>query len=676
MEMFKRAGLYRPASLAEVREDSIVLNGVGQRVSGEVRSVTWTGRKTIVRKKMGILVRVALCGISVFSLCCDVGAQTFRDVSTAAGFFGENSSWAAAWADYDRDGDLDVITLGHVQQETDSITQLWRNNGNGTFTDITEQAGLNLHNGDCHAAVWADFDNDGDLDLYVAKGSPKTNPVNFNELWRNNGDGTFANIASLAGVTGVNQRGRGAGGVDYNSDGQLDIFVLNFARSEKDGGNALYRNDSDMQFTDVAEQGSVARQGAENRTAAWADFNGDGLPDLMMIRPCALFANLGDGTFHDVTATANIDASESCATAAWGDYDNDGDLDLYITMSDKNRGTLYRNNGNGSFTDVTEASGTMNATDARGVVWGDYDNDGDLDLYIVNVTNATTPNRLLRNNGDGTFTDVTAEAGVAVQVAGGGVDATFVDYNHDGFLDLFVTNGASNLAGPYVLLQNRSKPQGNRNHWFKVRLQGRASNRDGLMAKVWATTAQGQQFREHTGPAHYMAQDQTPLHVGLGTATVLERLELLWPSGVRQRVDNLAADQAVTVVEGESIARGRPPAAGVGYYVWQTAPGEWHLRWYGAAGEPRHQFSGRITTDGTFTGVTPTGFDDNDGVSWDASTIEFTAFTKDSFDEVTFATTGTQATFELLRDGVAHPQEVRIGRHSVRPGTLPLSLPN
>src|SRR4029077_12880602 len=130
------------------------------------------------------------------------GTLTFTDVSVEAGFFGNNSSWAAAWGDYDNDGNMDVMTLGHVQGITDSISQLWHNNGDETFTDVTVAAGLNPNNGDAHGAVWADFDKDGDLDLYISKGTPKANPNNYNELWRNNGDGTFTNIASSSNVTG------------------------------------------------------------------------------------------------------------------------------------------------------------------------------------------------------------------------------------------------------------------------------------------------------------------------------------------------------------------------------------------------------------------------------------------------------------------------------------------
>jgi hypothetical protein len=630
---------------------------------------------------MRILWHSILCALNVIGLVGVLHAQTFRDVSTEAGFFGENSSWGAGWADYDRDGDLDVLTLGHLQKETFSISQLWRNNGDGTFTDVTVQAGLIPNNGDVHGVAWADFDNDGYVDIFIGKEGPK-NPMGH-EVWRNNGDGTFTNVARAMGLSELHH-GKGISGVDYDLDGDLDFLMLDGVKPF----NHLYRNDV-VRFTEVATEAGVVNEGQPNRSAAWADFNGDNLPDVIVFAPyilappsdpnapfCALFVNRGDGTFADGTVAAGIRVVPTCAAGAWGDYDNDGDLDLYITMSENIPGTLYRNNGNGTFTDVTEASGALNASDARGVVWGDYDNDGDLDLYVVNVANEKTPNRLYRNNGDGTFTDVTAEAGVEVQVEGGGVDASFADYNRDGFLDLFVTNGAAKKRGPYVLLQNRSKAQGNSNHWLKVRLVGRQSNRDGLMTKVWAATAQGTQFREHTGPGHYMSQDRMPLHFGMGTATTVTRLELSWPSGTRQVVENLAVDQVVPVVEGESIAQGRPPTTAPGYNLWQSDTGEWHLRWYGEPGEPRHQFTGHISTDGVFTAVMPQSFEDSDAVTWDAGTITFSALARDTFDEVVFVTTGTEVRLDLQQDGAVHPRSIRIGRHGIRPGSLPLVLPN
>jgi len=489
-------------------------------------------------------VRVGTVLANQFS--SDSGTLTFTDVSVQAGFFGNNSSWAAAWGDYDNDGNVDVMTLGHVQSLTNSISQLWHNNGDGTFTDVTTQAGLNPHNGDAHGALWSDIDSDGYLDLYVSKGTPKADPNNYNELWRNNGDGTFTNIASSSHVTGRSHRTRGAYAVDYDLDSDLDIFDTSF-----DTPNLLYRNDGGLQFIDVAEEAGLQRSDIENRTAAWADFDDDGFMDVLITRSSALFKDNGDGTFVDVTAAAGITSSVDAQSGAWGDYDNDGDLDLYVTMGEQNgppiQGILYQNNGDGTFTDVTAASGAIDTAGALGVTWGDYDNDGFLDLYIVNTEKGTSdPNRLFRNNGDNTFTDVASIVGVGAKPGmGRGSDATFADYNNDGFLDLFVCNGAGNTVGPYLLYRNN----GNSNGWLKVVLIGQQSNRSGIGAKIFLRAGGRTQFREYTGQ-HYMSQDHIPVHFGLGQATIVDSLSIQWPiGGPRQTLHHLAINQTITVTE-------------------------------------------------------------------------------------------------------------------------------
>jgi len=470
---------------------------------------------------------------------------TFTDVSAEAGFSGNSSSWAAAWGDYDNDGNADVVTLAHIQDITNSISQLWHNNGDNTFTDVTIPAGLNPNNGDAHGAVWADFDKDGYLDLYVSKGTPKADSNNYNELWKNNGDNTFTNVASSSGVTGRSYRNRGACAIDYNLDSELDIFATSF-----DTPNLLYRNDGGLQFVDVAREAGLLRSDIENRAAAWADFDQDGFMDVLITKASVLFKNRGDGTFVDVTAAAGITTSVNAQSAAWGDYDNDGDLDLYLTMWDPEGppivGSLYQNNGDGTFTDVTTKSGAINTAGALGTTWGDYDNDGFLDLYIVNTEKGTTdPNRLFRNNGDNTFTDVAEIAGVGAKTGQGrGSDGTFADYNNDGFLDLFVCNGAGSTVGPYLLYRNN----GNSNGWLKVVLIGQQSNRSGIGAKILLRAGGRTQFREYTGQ-HYMSQNQIPVHFGLGGATIVDSLSIQWPSGNRQRVRNIPVNQIVTITE-------------------------------------------------------------------------------------------------------------------------------
>jgi hypothetical protein len=487
---------------------------------------------------------------------------TFTDVTAAAGFSGcptcqLNSTWAHAWADYDGDGYVDIITLGHIQNLTNSISQVWHNNGDGTFTDVTYDAGLDPHDGDAHGAVWGDFDNDGRLDLFVSKGTMKNELVDYDELWHGNGDGTFTNLAHSAGVESLGHRNRGACTVDYNNDSFLDILVTSFQRPSNGGMNLLYRNNGDLTFTDVAEAAGLQRPLITNRTATWADYDGDGFMDVFITQIDGLYHNNGDGTFTDVTDAAGIiHNSGYVQAAAWGDYDNDGHPDIYVTLGVDNSGgspvddqlpnILYHNNGDGTFTDVTTQTGTSNVAGALGVTWEDYDNDGRLDLYIVNSEGPGVLNRLFRNNGDGTFTDVAAEAGVGAKLPGDGrgSDASFADYNNDGFPDLFVCNGAATTVGTYTLFQNN----GNRNGWLKVVLQGTQSNRSGIGAKLLLKAGRSTQYREYTGQ-HYLSQNYIPVHFGLGHAASVNSLTITWPSGRRQRLTNIAINQTITVVE-------------------------------------------------------------------------------------------------------------------------------
>src|SRR5438093_709333 len=348
-----------------------------------------------------------------------------------------------AWVDYDNDGNLDVMTLGHNQANTGSISQLWSSKGDGTFTGMTTQAGRKPHNGDDHGIIWGDFDSDSKLDLHISKGSTKIhNSNNFNELWHNNGNETFTNIAASAGVTALGHRTRGSYGVDYDGDSKLDILATSFARPSGGGTNLLFHNNGDLTFTDMAMQAGLTRPGIENRTAAWADYNGDGFLDVFITRMSGLF----------------------------------------------------------------------------------------------------------RNNGNGTFTDVASTVGVEAKKGGAGTDASFIDYNNDGFLDLFVCNGAGNKTGPYLLFRNN----GNRHNWLEVVLRGQQSNRGGIGAKLTLTAGGETQFREYTGQQHYMGQNHTPVHFGLGQATSVNTLTIQWPSGTVDTLHSVPANSTIRVVEGSS----------------------------------------------------------------------------------------------------------------------------
>jgi hypothetical protein len=246
-----------------------------------------------------------------------------------------------------------------------------------------------------------------------------------------------------------------------------------------------------------------------------------------------------------------------------------------------------------------------------------------------------------------------------------------VDYDNNGFLDIFITNGQGNNKGPYVLLKNTM----NDNNWIKIILNGDSSNADGIMTKVTVLTDHLTQFREYNGPSHYMSQDKTNLHFGLGRDSQVNKINIIWPSRVSQALENISANQVITILEGEPIASGKPaykPGVDLGYFIWKNADGSWHIR-SSSDGVKRH-FDATITTDGFFTDVASIKFGDHDNHSWDSQVIMYHAVTISGQDGLKFKTTGTQVLFDLKLDGVYLPTAVHIGRHSILPASLPLTL--
>lgn len=624
-----------------------------------------------------VLILLLACNLSTADMA---QAIVFEDVTAGAGIVGGGGSWGGAWGDYDNDGLLDLYTTGHVQERSGGKNQLWHNNGDGTFLDVSAATQLVSKSLDTHGATWADFDNDGDLDLYLSseplgQASPYFNYPN--EFFRNNGDGTFSEIAQQIGVTPLLTRAlpsRGCPAADYDLDGRLDLFVIAYGSRPKasDNENLLYHNDGNLVFTEIAKQAGLSHPDGIKRTAAWADYDSDGYPDLLLLPSCVLFKNQRDGTFVDVSASAGIAQSGQCQSAAWGDIDDDGHLDVYISngYDQASPGILYRNNGNGTFNDMTAASGISNVAAGRGATWGDFDNDGDKDLYIVNSSNALYDNLLWQNNGDKTFTNVAAESAVsASSVAGSGADGSWVDYNNDGFLDLFITNGEGNGVGPFMLMKN----PGNTNHWLKVKLKGTTSNTDGIMATMKVVTNQKSQYYTNTGPAHHTNQSSQPVHVGLGQETLVTQLQVTWPGGAQQTLDNLAADQSITLEEGKQFWSGAPKKLlGAGFYIWLDGT-TWKVRWNGAAAGTN--FSGKITATGSITNLKKSSLESTDSVTLsDPKSVVIAATEGNSgYDMITFTATGT-LTFDLNKDGAAHPEQIFLGPQSVRPGALPVSI--
>jgi len=439
----------------------------------------------------------------------EIVAPLFTDVASSVGLYHGSDEHGAAWGDLDGDGWLD-LAIGDGSLFTNTA---------GSFSNATIAAGLD-HTWQARGIVWGDYDNDGDLDLlsswrkvYQQDGLP------FTEVW--DGDGDQRPLAW----------------VDYDLDGDLDVYA----------SDRLYRNEGGDTFTDVTVGAGLSDTGVL-MTSVWADYDDDGAPDLYLTCDnCEnqLYHNNGDGTFSDVTVNAGVGDTGSGRGAAWGDYDNDGDFDLFVANSDDQYGRLYRNGGDGIFDDVSAAAGLHDSPrSAMSVNWLDYDLDGWLDLFVVNQGDQ---NRLYRNNGDGTFTDVGPGAGVAVRFHG--ESSAVSDYDNDGDPDIYVTGGAAWESND-VLFQNGIDPGAGGPHWLKVKLVGTLSNHSAIGAIVRIYGAGPVQMRQFAGSSSYMSQDAPEALFGLGIYTGTVTAEVAWPSGV---VDTLtgtvSVDQSITVTE-------------------------------------------------------------------------------------------------------------------------------
>jgi enediyne biosynthesis protein E4 len=500
----------------------------------------------------------------------------------------ETMAGGVALFDYNNDGLLDIFFTNGAKipslekTSPDFYNRLFRNNGDGTFTDVTEKAGLQGA-GYAMGAAAGDYDNDGFVDLYVAG-------VNSNQLYHNNGDGTFTDVTNKAGAGGqIPGLGKpwsvAAGWFDYNNDGHLDLLVINYLNYNlktavlcHDRGypaycspndfqgtpNILYRNNGDGTFSDVSAESHISKYIGKGMGVAFADYDDDGFADIFVSNdtfPNFLLHNNGDGTFTDVALEAGVAYTGEGRTVAgmgvdFRDLDNDGRPDIFQTAMFGDTFPLYRNLGGGIFEDHTGASG-LTASTSRFTAWGtggfDFDNDGQKDLFIASgeiLDNADEaahrpaklPDLLLRNKGSLTFEDVSAQAGAAISLPALHRGAAFGDFNNDGRIDIVVS--ALN-AHPHLLL-NSSR---NRNHWVILKLVGVQSNHDGLGTKIKITTHNGSQYNHATTAVGYNSSSDKRVHFGLGDATMIDKIELAWPSGAKQVMANVKADQIITVVE-------------------------------------------------------------------------------------------------------------------------------
>ncbi len=515
---------------------------------------------------------------------------SFRHINGAEGAYHlpETLGAGGAFFDVDSDGNLDLylVNSGYWEESAadETLSALYRNNGDGTFTDITTTAGVGNRGNYGQGAACADYDNDGDVDLYV---------TNFgaNVLYRNNGDGTFTDSTASAGV-GDPGWSSSACFLDYNLDGHLDLFVVNYLVysldvpylpcGEEDGTqtychpslfegapDTLYHNNGDGTFTDVSKESGVGGVGGlfhgKGLGVVSADFNNDGAPDLYIANDDTrndFFYNNGDGTFSEISLLAGCAYSfngvaQAGMGVAAGDYNGDGLQDIFVTNLSYETNALYRNNGDGTFTDVIYEAHLGKESYlfvGFGTGFFDADNDGWLDLFVANghiidniedthdILTYRQPDQMFRNQGDGTFQEVSSHAGAYFQSPAVSRGALFGDYDNDGDIDMLVTQS----NGPITLLRNET---GTQHNWIRIKTVGVISNRDGIGTRVTLTAGGHTQIQEINPGASYLSSHDERLHFGLGTNVTVNRLEVRWQSGVVQVFENLPTNQEHVISE-------------------------------------------------------------------------------------------------------------------------------
>jgi hypothetical protein len=438
--------------------------------------------------------------------------------------------YGALWGDFNNDGRVDLIYMGHgsgpfmlAQTEDDEFEDVSANSGIKTSEWEYKQQN------DRHGASCADFDNDGNVDLFISHGAKEgqTLGIKFDELLQGNGDFTFTDITRSAGA--MNQFGRGRSSVwfDYNNDGLLDLYLLNF-----ESNNVMYKNNGDATFTDVTGQVGLSFPAVQ---AAPADFDQDGDIDLLVAGwPLKLYRNNGAGQFVELTRQEFSLKDLLSLGITWGDADNDGDLDIFLSRLAKPNMLLV--NDAGQFRSVASPAFTLPAkTISTGVSWGDIDNDGLLD--VVNVRSDGYYVHL--NDGKLAFSSVKLDAPAPdIRMKNG--DAALADFNNDGLLDI-----ATDDMNGYMLLKNTSAPV---NNWLQLNFQGTKNNRLGFGNKVWIS-AQGKllAYREHTGSAgNLRSSGCSPLQIGLAGHSEVD-IRVQWLNGFESVLHNVKANQALTV---------------------------------------------------------------------------------------------------------------------------------
>lgn len=507
--------------------------------------------------------------------------------------------------DYNNDGNMDVYLVngsGYTYYYGEKpwwykppTNILYHNNGNGRFTDITKKAGVGFTGWGMGCAV-ADYNNDGNQDIYVTY-------YGKNVLYKNKGNGTFTNVTDKAGVGGKKEKwSTSAAWADYDNDGYLDLYIVNYLKFDKymnpgefnsayqmptnllmnskiytGSANILFHNNKDGTFTDVTKKTGVEDSAGKGMGVLFSDFDGDRYQDIYVVNDGSrnvLFHNNGNGTFTDIGGEAGVDTPLSGMGVAVGDYDNDGDFDIFATYPSSETNILYRNSLNPLltsktiqspkkyntsllFNDVTVKSGLGEDVSIGFFGWGtdmfDYDNDGYLDIFVANGnpnpdfdnprTTVGQRNQLFHNSGNGMFKEVSGSVGDGLKIARSSRGAAFGDIDNDGDIDVVINNN-NNYA---QVLRNDG---GNSKNYLTIRLKGTKSNRDGIGTKAAVVAGNLTLIQEVRAGSSYLSQNDTRLHFGLNNEEKVDKIVFQWPSGVTQTIKDVQANQFIEITEG------------------------------------------------------------------------------------------------------------------------------
>jgi hypothetical protein len=529
----------------------------------------------------------------------------FRDVTSQAGihFTHNNGAFGKKWLpetmgpgcafiDYDNDGYPDILLVNGADwpgrhHAGPTTPKLYHNNHDGTFTDVTHKAGLDVPMFGLGVAV-GDYDNDGFDDLFITA-------LGQSHLFHNNGNGTFTEVTKLAGMWGPSEFSTSAAWVDYDRDGKLDLVVANYVQWSEQGdlyctldgahksyctpesykGTSLrvWHNLGGGKFEDATQKAGLGDPTSKSLGIAILDYNADGWPDILVAndtQPNKLYLNKKDGTFEEHGVPSGIAFSEDgVARAGMGvdaaDYDRSGRPSVIISNFANQMVSLYHNEGNGLFVDEAPQSEVGRATLVTlgfGCFFFDYDNDGWPDIFVADGhiedqiervqkrVSYAEPAHLFRNLGGGKFQETTSQMGAAFAAPRVARGAAYADIDNDGFLDILVTTN----AGPAVLFHN----EGGTNHSLRLKLVGTKSNRDGIGTVVQVTSGSDKQSKMLRSGSSYLSQSELVLTFGLGAQTKADTVEIQWPSGLVDKLSNLNAGQTVTVEEGKGIVGNRP----------------------------------------------------------------------------------------------------------------------